>query len=550
MQGLPRVSALTAGRMPQTADQKLLAARDECRRWVDAARRDGGPFWELLSAFVDDALTCGLRHHAYVNRVKNGLRYLAFLRDPKGEFTQREAFEPKTARAYQRYLSELRREERVQPAARPGEGGARPVRRAAKQNEARLDPDTQKMYAGVIRQLWQYALATDAEGFRELPLLDPTASLTWRTSHEKPREEIAFSLDALLATPFVRAKGRSLFEHERDLTMALVWAHVSSRNLEIREATWRGVQVWEVVAGKTKPLRTWPLEAALTGEVEIDDQRFVLVLTVGDVDGTKSDEHRRLPLVGVVRDRLLFYARVWVEHQLASLEYLRTRCRARLDDEMHASTRDLAEVELLIGGHRLSLAALRRDPKLWAIAPTLAGVGHVRIHGGPARRVDAQTAEAIRALLWGEIAAARYRNALTAFDAHTPIRDAFAGVVFCSREGGVLSDAQQQKIWRDKGWAAKGWTPQKLRANAVRTFENERLRVLGSLARVAGHRDPTTTLEHYASNDPWLQAEVCVVIQQGLLAGAYGPDRRRRGSSTSERGGSRRARRARHCVAA
>lgn len=171
---------------------------------------------------------------------------------------------------------------------------------------------TQPLYVSVIRHLWSYAQILKAQKVEtglEISELDPTGHLQWRRRHQKPRNSIDFTLEALYETPFVPARGRSIFEHERDLTWATVYACDPTRNTEIREATWRGVQVWDVAPGRAKPLRVWPLEAALTGEVRIDDERLVLFITVGDIDATKSDEHRRIPLVGMARERLLSYAR-------------------------------------------------------------------------------------------------------------------------------------------------------------------------------------------------------------------------------------------------
>lgn len=120
------MSAFTAARMPRTADQKLLDEREKLRRWIAAAPGEHGPLWQLLHDFVEDALTCGLRHSAYGNRVKNGLRFRRFLQDTG--IPESAAFDGWTALTYQRYLSELRKEERVQPAPTAWVG-RRPSRR-------------------------------------------------------------------------------------------------------------------------------------------------------------------------------------------------------------------------------------------------------------------------------------------------------------------------------------------------------------------------------------------------------------------------------------
>lgn len=73
------VSAITLARLPEDRGPEAPAAREECRRWVAAAQGDGGALWQLLHDFTEDALTCGLRHHAYNNRVKNALRFRLFL---------------------------------------------------------------------------------------------------------------------------------------------------------------------------------------------------------------------------------------------------------------------------------------------------------------------------------------------------------------------------------------------------------------------------------------------------------------------------------------
>ncbi len=502
------------GSLPERADQKLARAQIQCRRWLDAAETDRpGPLWQLLSAFVGDALSGELRHHAFISRVKYGLLLLRYLREK--HVPESRVFDPTVARDYKRYLGALRKE-RVRPPSPKDKPRGRPLRREAQGNEERLDPDTQKLYCLVIRAFWNYALENDAEGFDPLSTGDPTAGLTWRRSHRRPRSAVAFTFEALDETPFVPASGRSRFEHERDVTSATVYASVTTRNTEVREATWRTAQVWEVVPGRTEPLRTWPIEAAVSGEVVLDDERFVLFITVGDVDGTKSHEHRRIPLVGIARERFIRYAQLWVGHQLDTVRYLRCRSRRGLPEDLRSQSLEVAGLELLIGGEKLSVRELRKSVELWRRAKELAGVGHLRVAGRGAVRLEPAEAEAIRTLLWCEIAAERYREALEAFQHGTHVRDIFDGVLFPSREGSVLSVDQQQKSWRDHGWTAKGWTPQRLRQHTVHAFERERLRALRPLGPVAGHREPGTTLDHYAIDEPWSMVQVSRIIQDGI----------------------------------
>lgn len=510
------MSALTAARVAKTNDAKLLAAQATCQRWVNAAKgTTPGPLWKLLDGFVDDALVCGLRDVSFVHRVKLALRLLKFVRQDK-DLSEREALTPKAAKRYQRYIARLRKERSVQPASPQGPGKPKPLRRAAAADEDHLEEGTQRLYVSVIRHLWRYAHDQDIETDLEIGDLDPTGRLMWRDRHEKPRDSIDFTLEALYATPFVRARGRSIFEFLRDLMLATVYACCPTRNTEVREATWRGAQVWEVEPGRAKPLRVWPIEAALTGEVRIDDERFVVFITVGDIDATKSDEHRRIPLVGMARERFIAYARAWVDHQILSLTYLRYRSRRHLAPALRKASLRTDDLALMIGGKVLTSALMRSDPKAWHGAAEIKGQGYLRIRGGTPKKLDLKETQSIRTLIWADGAALHYKSALAAFDQNTPIKDVFVGTLFPSREGGVISGAQQGKIWRDHGWTAKDWLPKKLRQNAVQRYENERRRVLSEIGRIAGHRSAQTTLDHYANHEPWLMAQVCLTTEAAV----------------------------------
>ncbi|MDE3103113.1 MAG: hypothetical protein KGJ98_12865 [Chloroflexota bacterium] len=136
------------------------------------------------------------------------------------------------------------------PSSKNGSPGARrrPERRSARPGERQLEQSTQCYYVTVVTHLWSYALdLKDVDGlpapFDPLPLLDPTGSLKWRARHKRPNQAVAFTLEALETTEFVPASGRSRFEYERDLMLATVYASVTTRNTEVREATWRGAQV-------------------------------------------------------------------------------------------------------------------------------------------------------------------------------------------------------------------------------------------------------------------------------------------------------------------
>ncbi|MDE3103114.1 MAG: hypothetical protein KGJ98_12870 [Chloroflexota bacterium] len=241
------------------------------------------------------------------------------------------------------------------------------------------------------------------------------------------------------------------------------------------------------------------------------------MVTVGEIDATKSDEHRCVLLVGRARERFIRYAQLWVAHQLQTVRYLRCRSRRDLDADLKKQSLDVRSLDLFIGGERINVTALRRDVAAWRRTRTLSGVGHVRIAGGRAQRLDAAHAEAIRTLIWCEVAAERYRAALGAFEHGTPVRDPFEGALFPSREGGVLSVDQQQHSWKLHGWTAKGWSPQRLRQHTVQTYERERMRSLAELGPVAGHKTPGVTLGAYASSEPWVKAYVCRTIAQRML---------------------------------
>lgn len=98
--------------------------------------------------------------------------------------------------------------------------------------------------------------------------------------------------------------------------------------------------------------------------------------------------------------------------------------------------------------------------------------------------------------MWAQAARHHYGAARAALRRRNPPTDVFAGVVFPSREGGPLSDAQLQHIWNLAGWAAKGWSPQRLRRWAFARFETARwqqLALIGPLVVTAARARPCVT---------------------------------------------------------
>lgn len=504
------MSALTAARLPSTRDQRLEQAKAAGLRWIEAAgppEAVPGPFWRLLQAYDEDAETLGLNDSRLLHYVKQGLRYLRYLR-AQG-LPEERAFDRAVVKAYQKHVAQLRREPGRKP-PRPGECRGS-VPRPAESDEPRLRGTTQELIVRAIGAFWRYADDCADPSFSPMPSVDPTVGLRWRAREQRPTSHVEFSAEELLATPFVPARGRSRFEHERNLQLALTYASLPIRSQELREATWRQVQAWQVAPGAAMPLRRWPLEAVLAGQVVPNDQTLVLFIVLGDVAPTKSSEWRAVPLVGQVRERFLTYAWGWLDDQLGSLKYLRYRSRRRLSAPLRAMGASRT-TRLLMCGRVISVAGMETEPVLWREVASLVGTGYLQTRRG-ARQLDPASAAALRDVLWATAASRHYRGGLERLRRGEVPDGLFAGVVFPSREGGPLSDAQVQYIWQQMGWTNRGWAPQRLRQHVFQTFEAARWQQLRLIGGLGGHRTPSTTLEHYAARSPWLLAAVASLLE-------------------------------------
>ncbi|MEK6225594.1 MAG: hypothetical protein AABM40_04780 [Chloroflexota bacterium] len=512
------MTALAALAAPPSRDAQLANARVTCRRWIDAAHTaNPGPVWDLLSLACNQAEAMGLNDGSFRTFVKTGLRYLRYLRE-RG-IAENRAFEPKVVLEYQLYVARLLKTGNVPP---PQEGKARtqkprPVRRPAEGNEPRLRIGTQKEIVDAVRHLWRIALRNQCSGFTQLPAASPTAALEWRDEEKYDPELIEVDISAIANTPFLPAKGRSRLEHERNVMLGLTYALIPTRSSEPREAVWQAIEIWKVAPWKKQPLQRWPIEALLCGEVALN-RDHVLFMTVGRAVPTKSDEYRGVPLVGLLAERLPEYALEWVRGQLDCVRYLRYRSRKGLSPALDQASRTPRALRLLIADEFLTVETLETDATLFRRTHELSSKGYLD-DGSTRHELSETEAVAFRNLLWTEAAGTRYRAALQAFATKRPIRDVFAGVALPSREGGVLSDAQTQRIWRDMGWTAKGWTPQRMRANAAQAFELARLELLDPLGPVIGHQAPITTLQSYARETPWVKVRVVELIQ-GQLGGS------------------------------
>jgi len=497
---------------------QLARARATCRRWIDAAAsHQRGPLWTVLSRGCDRAELLGLNDHAFQTFVKNALRYLTYLRDQ--QIPETLAFASDTVEDYQLYVARLAKVGSVQPTTR-GDLSAqktKPIRREAQEHEERLAIGTQKDLLDAVRLLWKAAKKHDRAQFTDFPGSSPTDDLEWRDEERRDPVRIEFDLQAMLSVPFVPARGRSRCEYERNLLLAHFYAAVPTRNAELREAVWEALQVWEIAPGAQLPLRRWPLEALLTGQVALD-QTHVLFLTLGGKVPTKSDTYRSVPLVGALADRAITYALTWVQGQLDALKYLRYRARKHLaPGPLRAASFVLRDIELLIDGRRLDVHTLEQDFALFTSAHGLRGPGVLK-QTTVLTKLTSDEARAFRDLLWAEAAATRYGAALQAFAEKTPITDVFAGVFLGSREGGVLTDKPLQFIWKEQGWTAKGWTRQHLRAHAAQCFEAAALGVLRPLGTVIGHKDPRTTRLNYTGDTPYRDVVVAELIAEQLTS--------------------------------
>lgn len=523
------MTAIGALSAPPSREAQLAKARERARRWINAMPpSERGPLWDVLSNACDDAEILGLNDHSFETFVKNAMRYIEYLAlEP---IDQARAFDKQMVRGYQRYVASLRKTKSVPPPqeGKPATWKPKPTRRAAKGNEPRLKIKTQKDILDAIRLLFIAATDQDAHAFPEIPTipianpdlaqilsqLSPTAALKWRKEEETDPERIELDLAAMLSPVFKPARGRSRCDFERNLVLAHFYCAIPTRNAELREAIWEGLQVWEIAPNTAVPLRRWPIEALLTGEVALDETH-VLFLTLGGAVPTKSNTYRSVPIVGALAKRVQTYARLWVENQLETLKYLRYRARKRLDGMQRSASFDLRAVELLIDGTTLSVHVLEQNVALFTGACDVSGPGLLKWDNSILQLTAAQ-AEAFRDLLWAEAASARYSAALIAFDTKTPVRDVFAGVFLPSRKGGALCDKQMQFIWREMGWTAKGWTAQHLRAHAAQLFEAARLEALRPLGSVIGHKEPTTTALNYTGDSPYRDVVVAETIAAAL----------------------------------
>jgi hypothetical protein len=411
------VTALTALTGPPSRDVQLARARRTCRSWIDAIPlAEHGPLWDVLSGACDRAELLGLNDLAFATFVKNALRYRRYLQDHGIPETL--AFTVETVEDYQLYVTRLRKTRSVPPAreGKPCTQKQKPVRRAAIGDEPRLAIGTQKDIVDGVRLLWRAARKNGRQHFTDFPLTSPTADLEWRDEEKRDPVRIELDLSAMLAVPFIPAKGRSRCEFERNLLLAHFYAAVPTRNTELREAVWEALQVWEIAPGAALPLRRWPLEALLCGEVALDETH-VLFLTLGGAVPTKSDSFRSVPLVGDLADRAITYALAWVQGQLDALKYLRYRARRQLaTGPLRAASFDQRALELLIDGQRLTVHELEQNFALFKGAHALTGPGVLKWTKSLHTLTPAEAA-ALRDLLWAD--ATRYGDALAAFATKT-----------------------------------------------------------------------------------------------------------------------------------
>lgn len=510
------MTALLALSTPPSRDAQLARVRQTCSKWIDAIPlAERGPLWEVLSRACDRAEILGLNDLAFQTFVKNALRYRRYLQEH--EIPESLAFTTDTVEDYQLYVARLRKTRSVPPAheGKPLTHKPKPVRRAAVGDEPRLAIGTQKDIVDAVRLLWKAAKKCHRTQFTDFPLTSPTADLEWRDEEKRDPVRIELDLPAMLSVPFVPARGRSRCEFERNLLLAHFYAAIPTRNTELREAVWEALQVWEIAPGAALPLRRWPLEALLCGEVALDEAH-VLFVTLGGAVPTKSDTYRSVPLVGDLAERAVAYALAWVQGQLGALKYLRYRARTHLaPGPLRAASFDQRALELLIDGRRLSVHELEQSFALFKEAHALSGPGVLKWTNVLHTLTPAEAA-ALRDLLWADAAATRYGAALRAFATKTPIREVFAGVFLGSREGGVLGDKPLQFIWREQGWTANGWTPQHLRAHAAQLFEGAYLEALRPLRRVIGHQRASTTRANYTGETPFADVVVAEMIAERL----------------------------------
>ncbi|MDQ2914091.1 MAG: hypothetical protein M3T56_12650 [Chloroflexota bacterium] len=509
------MTALAALAAPPSRDAQLAAARVACRRWVQAITpTERGPLWDVLARAVDRAEALGLGDESLRTFLKNAKRFHRYLH--AHEIPEALAFEQATVDDYQLYVARLRKTCSVPPPApgRPRTYKAKPEPRAARGNEPRLDIGTQKDIVDATRILWKAAHKQRASGFSVLPDLAPTAHLEWRDEEERDPARIELDLEVMLSQPFVPARGRSRSEHGRNLVLAHFYAAVPTRNAELREAVWEGLQVWKVQPGRKLPLARYPIEALLCGEVTLD-QVHSLFLTLGGAVPTKSHTFRSVPLVGALAERVVGYAWTWVYGQLDAVRYLRYRARKQLTGALRQASFDTGRLELRIGGQRLTVRAVEQSPVLFRDAAGLSGSGLLE-RNGVFHHLTPTEAQAFRDLLWADAAVTRYGAAIAAFKNQTPIRNIFAGVFLPSRIGGVLGDKQMQLIWRAMGWTAKGWTAQHLRAHAAQQFEAAHLAALRPLGSVIGHKHPATTRRNYTGKTPYADLVVAEIIAEAV----------------------------------
>lgn len=512
------LSAVDVLQAPPSRAAQLARARATARRWIDAvAHAERGPLWDVLSRACDEAEILGLGDHSFLTFVKNAKRYLAYL--AANQIPQSHAFKLATVRAYQLHVARLAKRVNVPP-VQEGKSNTyktKPQPREAQDHEPRLEIKTQKNLLDAVRLLYLAAVAQEvAATFDEFPDASPTLKLKWRDEEERDPVRIELDLKAMLNKAFVPAKGRSRCDFERNLLFAHLYAAIESRNTELREAVWEGLQVWQIAPGARLPLRRWPIEALLCHEVALDETHQ-LFLTLGGAVPTKSDTYRSVPLVGALAQRVVAYAHLWLADQLANLVYLRYRSRKALSGQPDLATTDLRTVALLIGGVRVSVASFGSDAALFKRVGQLTGPGRVRVAGsGDIIELETDEARAVRDLLWAEVARHRYAAAIAAFAHKTPIRDVFSGVFLPSREGGVLCDKQVQHIWRDMGWTNLGWTPQHLRAHAAQLYRDYTLGVLRPLAHIIGHKEPSTTRLNYTGATPYEDVVVAEIIAKEL----------------------------------
>lgn len=504
---------------PDSREDALAKQAVLSKACVEKRRLPGGaqPLLQVLLRACDRAASGTLNAKALRRGIDHCLSYLEYLRADRvvdgtvmAPWGEARAFDPEVVLAYQDWVANLAKTRSVQP------GRVKPAPRVAQAGEERLDLITQQIKVRGIGYAWEVARAHAdlAARFTPMPFFDPTKVLTWKRRAEKPKSGIAFSLEALWATPFVAGHRKSLVTHERNLLHATLHACCPTRTNELRRARWSDLEIWEVAEGQELPLARWPLEAAFTGEVALDDDRFVLFLTF-DEDSSKT-EWKTIPVVGVAREKLLAFALHSLDAQMESLRYLRYRSRHELPAALRVASGSFA-TELLMNGEVISIRKLIADKALWRRARTFGGPGYLHGPRG-AEKLEPKHAAAFRTVLWSIAAVSHFKAIQAAFNSGTPIRGAFEGVILASSEGGPLSDAQIDTIWNGYGWNAKGWSPQDLRRNAARAFERIRLRALAPLGPVIGHRNPATTLDHYAFPEPWVKATVARLLVGELIA--------------------------------